>query len=317
MNQNIIDLATNSNLYNTRLDESNKDNLYENHIVSKNFLINSFNELNDNKINLNTYLNKINFDTKFDLFFVSVGCAPYFMETEVLIKERINTEDDQMMPPAIRDLMRSNKSIQIFCIDDMFSTKTNIYFQEQRKMELVKNASDRFDINYFFEDNIHKWRFTKGSQIIEVILLNYEFHTEGVYLPRHFTKKSNEEFVNRLINFCVDNKKMYIQQCFAGRNDDLFSWFKTLYSNFTGDKEIFKQKILFDMSYGREGSGCKTDLNKYKPIYDTTGENFINYGLFTISELQTVYNNKFGIDYVFKTTNKLYKTQELINAILA
>jgi hypothetical protein len=81
---------------------------------------------------------------------------------------------------------------------------------------------------------------------------------------------------------------MYIQQCFAGRNDDLFSWFKSLYFNFKVDKEIFKQKILFDMSYGLERGGCITDLVKYRPLYNTSGENFINFGLYNKEELESL-----------------------------
>jgi hypothetical protein len=42
------------------------------------------------------------------------------------------------------------------------------------------------------------------------------------------------------------------------------------------------------MSYGLERGGCITDLVKYRPLYNTSGENFINFGLYNKEELESL-----------------------------
>ena len=274
--QRIIDLSNYSSLYNNCKDDTKRDQLFEDHLISKNFLLNKFSDLK-----LNDYLNRITLDTKFDVFYISVGSAPYDIFTN--LDERINNSNDQMMPCGIRELIGIGKSIQIYCIDHTFDEKHKIYFNAQKK---------NYKINYTFEDNNHKWRFIKGSQIVEVILLPFSFYMNTIYLPSHNSSESNEPFIMKLINFCVDNNKLYIQQDFVGHNDKLLLKFIDLYNNFDQSKKmLFKNKILFNMSYGLDVSGCYFNSDIHKPIYDSSGENFMNYSLFEPKELDTAINS--------------------------
>jgi hypothetical protein len=305
--QSIIDLSEYSSLYNNRKDGSKIDLLLENQLISKNFLLNKFTNLS-----LNDYLNRINLDTKFDVFYISVGSAPHDIFTN--LDERINNSNDQMMPRGIRELIGIGKSIQIYCIDHTFDEKHKIYFNAQKKEK-------DYTINYTFEDNNHKWRFIKGSQIVEVILLPFNFYMDNIYLPapKDNLSISSEPFIMKLINFCIDNNKLYIQQDFVGQNDNLLLKFHDLYDNFNKDKQgIFKNKILFDMSYGLDVNGCYFNSDIHKPIYDSTGENFINYSLFEPSEFDTAIdstNNERTIKIIKFNIINLYKTRFFITTL--
>jgi hypothetical protein len=73
--------------------------------------------------------------------------------------------------------------------------------------------------------------------------------------------------------------KMFLQD-FSG--SDSSNIFKHLYNEFV-DRNRFKQRILFDISYGN--NHCDIDLLKYEPIYDSNN-NIINIMLRNIDELR-------------------------------
>ena len=131
--------------------------------------------------------------------------------------------------------------------------------------------SKNFDYDHSMEENnTHIWR--SSDHKIEVIINTFNFNYDR-YKP----------FLYDLVEMTLKNPnksaKMFLQDFSCSDSSNIF---KHLYNEFV-DRNRFKQRILFDISYGN--NHCDIDLLKYEPIFDTEG-NIINITLMDIDELR-------------------------------
>jgi len=156
---------------------------------------------------------------------------------------------------------------------------------------------DSKQIGFIHDDSegVHIWR--SEDNIIEVIIINYEFNYS-----------SDEWFLQGLIDSALAiNVKLIVQDYTGNDTSDIF---KQLF-NQSNNKDAFKKNILFDFTYGN--NHCDVDLEKYKPIVDSDG-NFINIMLMTVDELMPLLHSHPMIDeHIHSYYIKKYR--EIVNII--
>ena len=195
-----------------------------------------------------------------DYTYVGIGSAP-----RTAILEDLNSVLDQIIPEFVRDVIENtNKTITLVHFDPRFNDFMDFlleYFDAQ-PYNIIHDKSEYFN----------KWISTDYR--IEILMFNF-----SIYNPNH------DWFYEQLINSTISKKNQLVVQQFTGL--ELTPIFKNLYKN-TINKDIFKQKVLFDITYGSE-CNCMTDMSKYKPLHFADG-NFINIQLMEISELRSLFN---------------------------
>ena len=123
---------------------------------------------------------------------------------------------------------------------------------------------------YFKAKNIPRINETTWSNdFIEIILSK-----EAIYHPE------SDWFLKEMADKVLEAEGRLVVQEFTGR--ELSDTCKLIYTS-TLSKDMFRKKILFDITYG-EACHCVTNMTKYKPFYDIQG-NFYNFTLYTLKEM--------------------------------
>jgi len=211
--------------------------------------------------------------------YVGIGSAPRFLNLD-----EFTSKYDQIIPEFVRDIIRTtNKTISIIHFDPQFDKAYDFlikYFRDSPNniaYNLVYNPSEQFN------------RWISKDHRIEITIININFYEQQNW------------FYHILINTTLANKYQLVVQKYTGHQLDQI--FKYLYEK-NQNKDLFKQKILFDITYGSD-CNCETDLIKYKPHYDPEG-NFYNLLLYTGQELY----NMFGIHPDIDARVQLYYIKE-------
>ena len=178
----------------------------------------------------------------------------------------INDKDNQVLPLFARDIIKNTtKTIRMINIDPRFN------------LEFLDTYYDTTGLNLTYDDSdgMNVWRSDDHRIEIFVILENF------MHYCHHYPNVDNHDwFFDKLVNSCLTFNNQLIVQEYTG--NELHVIFTSLY-NKSPNKELFKKKILFDVTYGSD-CHCSTDLTKYKPYYDTTGD-FYNITLFNATEM--------------------------------
>lgn len=204
--------------------------------------------------------------------YLGIGSAPHARTIE-------NFDDvwDQLVPVFVRE--QSKKTRRIIHFDPAFTHSIDfvkIYF-----------ATNYPELTYHKMDSYHI--FT--SPHLEVIITEDALEYKNKFYER---EENHEWFLDKLSATILETSGQLVVQDFTGRElDDVF---KRVYEK-SSDKQLFKRKVLFDITYGH--ASCMTDLTKNKPIYDSAGD-FMNFLLYTPREIVIAIGKNARLDGLIK-----------------
>jgi len=207
--------------------------------------------------------------------YVGIGSVPRFTNLD-----EFTSRYDQIIPEFVRDIIKTTtKTINIIHFDPRFD---HVYDFMLKYFE-----SSPYDLQYNPSEQFNRW--VSRDHRIEITILNINFYQQQNW------------FYHELIKTTLANKYQLVVQQYTG--SELYETFKYLYEK-NPNKALFKQKILFDITYGSD-CHCDTDMDKYKPYYDPDG-NFYNLLLLNGQELY----NMFGIHPEINTRIQTYYIKE-------
>jgi hypothetical protein len=208
-----------------------------------------------------------------DLTYFGIGTFPRVQSLDKFIPEL-----DQLIPVFLKDqIERSTDTIRILLIDPQFD----------RCMDFLHHyfSSTTYDFDYDDSEGFNRW--ISGNHRIEIIVINMHMRNTNGFghhgQPPEIVNV-HDTFLRDFTNLTLQNNSKLIVQDYTGA--DTRDIFKNIY-NMTNNKELFKKKILFDITYGE--NHCHIDLTKEKPIYDPHGD-FINIILLNIDELRPLFD---------------------------
>ncbi len=208
-----------------------------------------------------------------DLTYFGIGTYP-----RVQSLEQFTPEIDQLIPVFMKEhIEKTSDTIRILLIDPEFDNCMDFlhrYF-----------ASTPYDLDYDDSEEFNRW--ISGDQRIEIIVINmYMRNTDshGIYGQLPNVIHIHDTFLKDFVDLTLQNNSKLIVQDYTGA--DTRDIFKNIYS-MSYNKELFKKKILFDITYGE--NHCHIDLTTEKPIYDLHGD-FINIMLLNIDELRPLFD---------------------------
>jgi hypothetical protein len=114
------------------------------------------------------------------------------------------------------------------------------------------------------------------SPRLEVIITEDALEYKNKFYER---EENHEPFLQEFSETILETGGQLVVQDFTGR--EMETVFKRVYEK-SSNKELFKRKILFDITYGH--ASCMTDLTKNTPIYDSSGD-FMNFLLYSPREI--------------------------------
>jgi hypothetical protein len=242
------------------------------------------NKMNDtlNYLLQNCNHNPVNFT------YFAIGSAPHCSISE------LNERYDQIIPKFILDILdNTDDTIRIINIDEVFENN-HIQMIEKIQMMTEYHKSNKWNTNYKLDfeytkyENIHIWR-TKDNRVESIIIGGSFTH------KNRWNDLTNDWFIEKLCDLTLKfNSKLVVQEYTGYDLDNLrFELF-----NKSLNKELFKNKILIDITYGNN-CGCGTDLIKNKPIYNDYYD-FINFTLMKDSDMVDIIGKSDEIDEIIK-----------------
>ena len=223
-----------------------------------------------------------------DMTYIGIGTCPHNDDIDKL-PEKERTLWDQVIPVFMTDIINeTRKSIRMIHFDPQYSIKIPMM------MEYFSKRGYKYDNTSGF----HRW--VTNDNRIEILIFEMRIeHHPGVvaeqfrHLP-HNNIPSDDWFLDMITEQTILQGGQLIVQEFTGYDtNDLF---KQIFDK-TENKELFKKKIIFDISYGN--ASCMLDLNKYKPFYDKNGD-FLNFILYTREEILQIVGTHAGMDILIK-----------------
>lgn len=210
-----------------------------------------------------------------DLTYFGIGTFP-----RVQSLDQFTSEVDQLIPVFLKEyIKKSTDTIRILLIDPQFD----------RCMDFLHQyfSSTSYDLDYDDSEGFNRW--ISGNHQIEIIVINMHMRYTNRIGMGHDSLPSeviniHDTFLKDFINLTLQNNSKLIVQDYTGA--DTKDIFKNLY-NMSNNKELFKKKILFDITYGE--NHCHINLITEKPIFDTSND-FINIILLSIDELRPLFD---------------------------
>jgi hypothetical protein len=205
-----------------------------------------------------------------DMTYFGIGSAPHMLVDQIAKSRKW----DQIIPEFMVDIInRTDKTIRIIHFDPQFSRKDdflNEYFKKYQKRT--------FGLNFTLDasEGLNVWK--TDDHRIEVFIIAKPFN----HLERHYgNEEVHDDFLHEFNEMTIASGNQLIVQEYTGH--ELGQLTKSLYDK-SSNKDIFKKKILYDVSYGND-CHCGTDLERYKPIYNDYGD-FYNLTLFNSDEMK-------------------------------
>lgn len=195
-----------------------------------------------------------------DLTYLGIGTYPN--------NKAVDDHLDQIIPVFVRErLDKTGDTVRIIHFDPRFKdSETSETSEALVHYFSVRGPKLGLKFNYYPEDGYELW-------------ISEDHRIEILFLKHHFDFADKNKFLEQLIDGVLRKNKKLIIQPFLGMGcDELASKYMKKFP-----PELFRRKILFDVTYG-EDCGCSTDLTKYLPVYDASGD-FINHTLFSAEEL--------------------------------
>jgi hypothetical protein len=243
---------------------------------------------------LNYVHNYVNSNPR-DYTYIGIGSFPH------IPIDKLTNSNDQIIPKFLVDVINNtDQTIRIIHIDPQLKNdpeKIKQYFSFARW-----ETSSPLEFHFNDNDGFHMWLTTDFR--IEVIFLADSFYHTNNYNP-----KSNDWFLEKMINTTLKYDSHMVVQEYTG--NELIHIFKNFYEK-ASNKELFKKKILFDVSYNNDCS-CMTDLNKYEPFYDDFLD-FHNFLLYDESDMLKIIGINPKLDNVVKVYF-LKKYKKILNDI--
>ena len=219
-----------------------------------------------------------------DLTYIGIGTNPHKDLDSLSEKDRDFW--DQVIPVFINEIIDTGKSIRMIHIDPTYYTIMSM-------MEYFSRRGYKYDTSLGFN------RWSKDNNRIEILIFpiafeHFKFVNEQFRHLPHNNIPPDDWFLEMITEQTILQGGQLILQEFTGyETNDLF---KKIFDK-TPNKELFKKKILFDVSYGN--SSCMLDLTKYKPFYDKNGD-FLNFILYTRDEILQIVGTHAGMDELIK-----------------
>lgn len=210
-----------------------------------------------------TLLQFVNQVPKTFLYF-GVGSCPH-----VSSLEKLEAKYDQLLPCFVKDSYQNKPSsrIQVIHVDPAFADKDK---QEFLRDYFAKELPESF---FYEHEGLMIWEAPQMQVIVAAIKFSH---------PNSYDKEDSTWFLDAISEEAIANNFQIVYQEFTGQY--MKPLFQKLYKMYEGNfKEQFRNKVLFDISYGTD-TGCSTDMVKYKPFYQADGS-FLNLQLYNEDEL--------------------------------
>jgi hypothetical protein len=231
-----------------------------------------------NKIPTNIILETI-FDysesNPYDLTHIAVGSFPRYHKLE-----NFTPKLDQILPMFIlKEIQITTKTIRIIHIDPTTASCLSFlheYFKSfaSKGLNFKHNDSEGFNI----------WK--TDDQRIEIIFLFI-----SISIP------TDTWFLEKMIETTLNNKNQLIYQQYTGHVN--LMQLSTQLCDSNSRKDLFKNHILFDITYGTD-SGCSTDMTKHYPRYKSDGT-FKNFLLYNTDEMKEFVSEDDKINDIYKS----------------
>ena len=223
-----------------------------------------------------------------DYTYFAVGSGPRTIQLEAFIPEL-----DQIFPSFLREYISFNEdTIRIVHYDSVFNKKEvinflNIYFK-------------KLGFNYDDSDGFLSWK--TPDHRIEVFVIGEDFD-----IPNEL------KHIQSMIKHYLDtNTKLVFQEYYGLSNgpSSLIQIHKQFYEATSQNfKEVYKQNILFDITYGE--AHCMTNMAVEKPMLDDYG-NFINFCILDKDEREKIIGINKKFDEIYRKII-IKKFKELID----
>jgi len=215
-----------------------------------------------------------------DFTYLGIGSAPH-----VSAGQTLEPKYDQLIPPCFHELLtKEKKHMRILHFDPAFhlcKEFLDTYFESWRLIPMELEGG---------------WSWI--GEHLEVIVLNQRIdHDE------HFW------FFQSLCETILQTKGRLIIQEYTGY--ELLPLNQKLYESID-NKELFKRRILLDMTYGTD-TGCCTDMTKAQPFYDYT-LNFLNLHFMTDEDAKRWVGISVKLDELLKK-KYMYKFLSVLNSM--
>jgi len=207
-----------------------------------------------------------------DFTYFGIGTYP-----RVKSLNQFTPEVDQLIPVFLREhIEKTSDTIRILLIDPLFDNCIDFLHQYF--------ASTPYKLSYDDSEGFNRWISDDHRIEIIVIAMHMRYTNSNINneIPPNIIN-IHDTFMINFTNITLQNDSKLIVQDYTGA--DTSNIFKKIY-NMSNNKELFKKKILFDITYGE--NHCHIDLTTEKPIYDPYGD-FINIILLNIDELRLLF----------------------------
>ena len=207
--------------------------------------------------------------------YIGIGSCPEDIKN-------LNNMKDQIIPKFMTEKIKKNvETIKIIHFDPAFSmikkSQLNDYF-----------ISKNLNLYNYPEDGISTWKSINGEIEINIV--------SDFFIHKTFNEIDNDDdFLMNVIEVCLLYESQLIVQEYTGYK--LCNLFLDMYEK-SENKDLFKKKILFDVSYDQD-CHCFIDLQNHFPLYDKNND-FLNILLFSYEEFLTSIGFDKNIDKIIK-----------------
>lgn len=215
-----------------------------------------------------------------EITYLGIGSSPHLSADQTL-----DTKYDQLIPTCFHELLvHDKKHMRIIHFDPHFSNC----------LEFLEKYFGRWDLIPMEFPGGYSWI---GD------------HLEVIVIPKDIDHKEHCWFFEQLCESILQTKgKLVIQEYTGYELKDLNTHLYDVSSN----KELFKRRILLDMTYGTD-LGCCTDMTKAQPFYDFD-LNFLNLHFMTDDEAKRWSRVSLKLDEVIRKKYE-YKYLSSLNNI--
>ena len=228
-----------------------------------------------------------------DLVHIAVGSSP-----RITNLDDFSPVIDQLLPMfMLKEIETTTKTIRIIHIDEL--TERALPFLHQYFGSFAVKG-----LNFKHDDSEGMNVWTTDDHRIEIIFvfvsIYYGISQYNGNLP------NDTWFLEKMIENTLQNRNQLIVQQYTGF--ELMDIFKMLYQS-NSQKDLFKNKILFDITYGNDCS-CMTNMTKHFPKYKPDGS-FYNFLLYNYEEMHDL----IGVDDKINHIIKVYFSKQYKNDI--
>jgi len=209
-----------------------------------------------------------------DLTYVGVGSAIHDLPG-------LSSKSDQIVPVFVSDILRENRKVTAIHFDPMFRFDImEEYFKQRYPMAEFSHLG-------------YAWYWKFGLLEVYILPKSFEHKSRAPAFGGGDPEDNDDiDFLTALIDKVLRSPggRLVFQQ-YTGY--DPVATFKDLYAA-TKRPADFKDRILFDISYGAD-TGCCTDMSRWKPILAPHG-GYMNFLLYDVDEMRSIIGFRQDVD---------------------